>query len=77
MPPSMLTKLQPAELFHQILEHRWFLSEQQGRDVPLDEAIRSYVGDILAPAPDEQLRLDAPTGELPGDLSGPEPPPGA
>ena len=78
IPPSMLGKLQAAELFHQILEHRWFSSEEQGRDVPLEEAIESYVGNVLVGAPDEQVRLDPPTGELLlGDLSGPEPPPGA
>ncbi len=60
----MLGKLQAAELFHQILEHRWFSSEEQGRDVPLEEAIESYVGNVLVGAPDEQVRLDPPTGEL-------------
>ncbi len=64
VPPTMHGRLQAAELYHQILEHRWFLSEHQGRDVPMDEAISSYVGDILAPAPDEQLRIDPPTGEI-------------
>ena len=78
IPPSMLGKLQAAELFHQILEHRWFSSQEQGRDVPLEEAIESYVGNVLVGAPDEQVRLDPPTGELLlGDLSGPQPPPGA
>ena len=57
-------RLQAAELYHQILEHRWFLSETERRDVSLEEAIESYVGDILEPAPDEQLRLDTGTGEL-------------
>jgi len=64
IPPSMHGKLQAAELYHQILEHRWFLSEQEHRDVPMDEAIGSYVGDILVSAPDEQLRIDPPTGEI-------------
>jgi len=64
IPPSMLGKLQAAELFHQILEHRWFSSEEQGRDIPLEEAIESYIGNILVGAPDEQVRLDPPTGEL-------------
>jgi hypothetical protein len=64
VPPSMHGKLQAAELYHQILEHRWFLSEQQHRDVPMEEAISSYVGDILETAPDEQLRIDPPTGEI-------------
>ncbi len=64
VPPSMHGKLQAAELYHQILEHRWFLSERQARDVSMDEAIGSYVGDILESAPDEQLRIDPPTGEI-------------
>ncbi|MGH9271766.1 MAG: DUF4032 domain-containing protein [Ilumatobacteraceae bacterium] len=64
IPPSMLGKLQAAELYHQILEHRWFLSEHEHRDVPMEEAISSYVGNVLEPAPDEQLRIDPPTGEL-------------
>lgn len=64
IPPSMLGKLQAAELFHQLLEHRWYLSEQDHRDVSIEEAISSYVGNVLEPAPDEQLRIDPPTGEL-------------
>ncbi|HYA44431.1 MAG TPA: DUF4032 domain-containing protein, partial [Acidimicrobiales bacterium] len=33
MPPSLANRLSPAEVFHEVLEHRWFLSEQAGRDV--------------------------------------------
>jgi hypothetical protein len=73
VPPSMLGKLQAAELYHQLLEHRWFLSERDQRDVSLDEALESYIPDVLAGAPDEQMRLDA-TGELfLGDLGSPSP----
>ncbi len=35
VPGSLTARLEPPELFHQILEHRWFLSEQRrpgGRD---------------------------------------------
>ena len=71
IPPSLRGRLQAAELYHQILEHRWFLAETEHRDVSLEEAIESYVGDILEPAPDEQLRLDTATSELfLGDLGG-------
>ncbi len=64
IPPSMLGKLQRAEIYHQLLEHRWFESERLGRDVSLEEALASYVPDILAPAPDEHLELGTPTAEL-------------
>jgi len=58
VPPDMVGKLQPAELYHQILEHLWFMSEAAGRDVGLGEAVTSYVRDVLTPLPDEQRRAD-------------------
>jgi len=44
-----------AELFHELPEHRWFLSEEAGKDVGLDAAIADYVETVLRPAPDERL----------------------
>ena len=55
VPAEMASKLEPAELYHQVLEHRWFLSERAGGDVGLDEAAASYVADVLANAPAEQI----------------------
>lgn len=55
IPPEMAGKLEPAELYHQVLEHRWFLSERAGGDVGIDEAVASYVADVLALAPVEQV----------------------
>lgn len=75
IPSSMIGKLQAAEIFHQLLEHRWFLSEAWERDVTLDEAIDDYVTNVLAPAPSEAVRFEEPvTGELflPG-MEGPGP----
>ncbi len=63
IPPDLVGKLQAAEIYHQILEHRWFLSERNGRDVPTEEAVASYCNDILRPAPDEQQGLEH-TGQL-------------
>ncbi|MET0146780.1 MAG: DUF4032 domain-containing protein [Ilumatobacteraceae bacterium] len=77
IPPAIRGKLQAAEIYHQILEHRWFESERQGRDVTLDEALETYIPDVLAPAPDEHMELDRPTSELfLPDLSGSDAPPG-
>ena len=36
VPRELRGKLEPAELFHEVLEHRWYLSERAGRDVGLD-----------------------------------------
>ncbi len=64
IPATLVGKLQAPEIFHQLLEHRWFESERLGRDVTMEEALATYVPDVLAPAPDEQLELGTPTAEL-------------
>jgi hypothetical protein len=43
MPTDLLAELPPAELFHEILEHRWYLAEQQGADVPTTAAVDDYI----------------------------------
>ena len=53
VPRSIFAKVEPAELYHQLLEHRWFLSEQRGADVSLQAALDSYIPDVLVDAPDE------------------------
>ncbi|MEP7045560.1 MAG: DUF4032 domain-containing protein, partial [Ilumatobacteraceae bacterium] len=58
VPPDLVGKLEPAELYHQILEHLWFMSEAAGGDVGLGEAVTSYVRDVLTPLPDEQRTVE-------------------
>ena len=58
IPDELDTKLEPAEVFHEVLEHRWFLSEAAGREVSVDKAARSYVDTVLKHRPDEQAMLD-------------------
>ena len=48
-----------------MLEHRWYLSEQRGRDVGLSEALRSYVRGVLVHKPDEAAVLGVDTAEMP------------
>jgi hypothetical protein len=43
-----------------VLEHRWFLSERAGKDVGIDEAVRSYVEGELPSRPAERVILDVP-----------------
>jgi hypothetical protein len=59
VPPELSAKLEPAEVFHQVLEHRWFMSEEAGHDVGLTEAIESYVADVLPFQPDERNVMPA------------------
>ncbi|ADB30156.1 conserved hypothetical protein [Kribbella flavida DSM 17836] len=64
VPRDLNRKLEPAEVFHEVLEHRWFLSEQAGHEVDTLEAARSYVATVLSAKPDEKLALPtAPVGE--------------
>jgi hypothetical protein len=60
VPPALRGKLEPAQLFHEILDHRWYLSEAAGRDVGLERAARSYVDNVLAFKPDEKAVLGDP-----------------
>jgi hypothetical protein len=63
VPKDQRGKLEPAEIFHEVLEHRWFLSEQAGHDVGLPAAVDSYVREVLARKPVEQAVLGARIGE--------------
>jgi hypothetical protein len=57
VPRELRGKLEPPEVFHEVLEHRWYLSEQRGEQVPLDEAVSRYLSDVLAHKPDEAAVL--------------------
>ena len=60
IPSQARGKLEPAELFHQILEHRWFMSEDAGRDIGTAAACADYVITVLSRLPDERhVVLDA------------------
>ena len=59
VPAGLRPKREPAEIFHEILEHRWYLSEEAGRDVGLDAAVRSYVETVLRSVPDERTVLSS------------------
>ncbi len=47
-PPDLRGKLEPAEIFHEILEHRWYLSERAGKEVEIFDAAQAYIDDVLA-----------------------------
>jgi tRNA A-37 threonylcarbamoyl transferase component Bud32 len=56
IPAELWGKREAAELYHELLEHRWYQSQRKGRDVGRDEALRSYV-DFLRSLPDERRAL--------------------
>jgi tRNA A-37 threonylcarbamoyl transferase component Bud32 len=65
IPDDLRDRLEPAELYHQLLEHRWYLSEREGKDVGVATAVMSYVDEVLRAAPDEHVVIDPETIELP------------
>ncbi|AZI59351.1 DUF4032 domain-containing protein [Nakamurella antarctica] len=58
VPQQLNEKLEPAEIFHEVLEHRWFLSEAAGVEVSIADAVKSYVANILPTRRDEKAMLD-------------------
>jgi hypothetical protein len=58
VPPELWTKREAAEVFHEILEHRWFLSQKEGKDVGLLPAVEDYVDNVLRALPDERAVLE-------------------
>jgi hypothetical protein len=62
VPAAMRGKLEPAQIFHEVLEHRWFMSERAGASVAFEDAISDYVTTILSAKPDEQAVLGARAG---------------
>jgi Domain of unknown function (DUF4032)/Lipopolysaccharide kinase (Kdo/WaaP) family len=52
IPEDLRGRLAPAEVFHEILEHRWYMSERAGRDVGTTAAARSYFKRVLPQAPE-------------------------
>ncbi|MFY0406684.1 DUF4032 domain-containing protein [Solicola sp. PLA-1-18] len=56
LPADLRATVETPEAFHQVLEHRWFLSERASHEVSLDDAARDYVATVL---PDVASRIRA------------------
>ncbi|WP_055630909.1 DUF4032 domain-containing protein [Streptomyces hirsutus] len=55
VPPGLRGAMDQAEIYHELLEHRWYLSERAQHDIGLDTAVEDYVRNIL-PKAREALR---------------------
>ena len=58
IPAELRDKLDPVEVYHELLEHRWFLSEAAGRDVGTEAALASYFEKVLSQVPDDLPRAE-------------------
>ena len=58
VPREARGKLEPAEIYHEILVHRWYLSERAGHEVGIFETARDYIDTVLTKKPDELIAAD-------------------
>ena len=65
VPRELRAKLEPAEIFHELLEHRWYLSERAGQDTSLEDTVADYVRTVLPGRPDEVAVVGVDTEEIP------------
>lgn len=71
IPQELRSHLEPAEVFHQLLEHRYLMAEHRGGEVRTSEALEDYLAAVLASTPAErQLQFD--TGNVPRIVFDPE-----
>jgi Domain of unknown function (DUF4032)/Lipopolysaccharide kinase (Kdo/WaaP) family len=65
IPEELRGRLPPAEIFHEILEHRWYMSEAAGHDVGTTAATQDYLEQVLPKAPEPlDETLDDATGPI-------------
>ena len=57
VPTAMRGRVEDAQLFHEVLEHRWYLGEKAGRDLGLEFATNDYISKVLP----ERMDSGAPT----------------
>lgn len=57
MPKELVDKREPAQIFHEILDHRWYMTEKRQRFVPIEEAARSYYERVLPVLRDEAVLI--------------------
>ena len=55
LPGSTRGRIEPAEFFHEVLVHRWYLSERAGREVDIFDTAADYVRAVLAARPEEPV----------------------
>ncbi len=57
IPPDLHAKREPAELFHELLNHRWYRSEAAGHDLGMADAVASFSQQVLPEVPDERATI--------------------
>jgi hypothetical protein len=58
VPAELRDRLEDPEIYHEILEHNWYMNERSDEEITLEEATTDYVEHILKRSSDEQTILD-------------------
>lgn len=64
VPRELRAKLEPAEIFHELLEHRWYRSQEAQADLTLEEVLPTYLDQVLRHRPDERSIVGLDTATL-------------
>jgi Lon protease-like protein len=57
IPAELRNRLELAEIYHELAEHRYYLAEAAGQEVGNEEALASYLATVLSARPDERTIL--------------------
>jgi hypothetical protein len=55
LPEEARSRIAPAEYFHEVMEHRWLLSERAGHEIDIFDSARDYIATILPNRPPDSL----------------------
>jgi hypothetical protein len=58
VPPELRAKRELPQIFHEVLDYRWYKAQRESREVPIIEAAKGYVHDVLRGLPDEAMSTD-------------------
>ena len=61
IPPELMGKRDPAQIYHEVLDYRWYQSQRESREVPILDATAGYVRDVLRNLPDEEMSTMLPS----------------
>ena len=63
IPSELRGKREGAQIYHEVLDYRWYASQRENREVPLVEATWGYIQDVLRALPDEVMNDTRTIGE--------------
>lgn len=60
IPAELTGKRDHAQVFHEVLDYRWYASQRAQHEVPLHDAVQGYIHDVLRSLPDEAFASPEP-----------------